>query len=128
MSRLDDLREAVKKKRKQQLEDLEIKNLEQELEKDTPRGKAKKILRDIFKKIWMLYFGWVGFYWYLWDLSWFIGILDKMIRKTSIWLDDEIYQEAKIFCVKNSITMYRFINESIKENLKKYEKSWYGIG
>jgi len=48
---IQELREAVAKKKKAQEEQKEIKRLKEELESDTLRGKGKKFFKDLIKKI-----------------------------------------------------------------------------
>jgi len=51
MNELDELREKVRIKKEKELELAEIKRLREELEKDSAKGKAKKVLKHLWKKI-----------------------------------------------------------------------------
>ena len=42
----------------------------------------------------------------------------KKVNKTFI-TDEDLWIEAKVYCAKNSLEISKFINEAIKEKLKR---------
>lgn len=41
------------------------------------------------------------------------------VIRTSLYIDDGLYKEVKLYCLKNNITIKKFITDAIKEKLKE---------
>jgi macrodomain Ter protein organizer (MatP/YcbG family) len=42
-----------------------------------------------------------------------------MKKKTSIAIDENVWEDVKIFCIKNKMDISDFLEKTIKEKLKK---------
>ncbi len=40
-------------------------------------------------------------------------------KKTSLVIDEDVWQEVKIYCIKNKIDISDWVEKIIRENLKK---------